>query len=130
MGRRRIRDRRGADRGDQPGAEAVYPSGLTSTTLRPLRSPNLTEPSIKANSVSSPPSPTFLPGWNLVPRWRTRIVPAVILVPSNSLTPRRWALESRPLRVEPPPLVFDIGCSYFFDFDFESAVIDTISTTV
>src|SRR5436190_1235069 len=37
------------------------------------------------------------------------IVPAVMAVPSNTLTPRRCALESRPLRVEPPPLVFDIS---------------------
>src|SRR5690349_19994452 len=39
------------------------------------------------------------------------IVPAVIFVPSNSFTPRRCAFESRPLRVEPPPLVFDIAGS-------------------
>src|SRR5471032_3006917 len=32
-------------------------------------------------------------------------------VPSNTLTPRRWALESRPLRVEPPPLVLDMSGS-------------------
>ena len=31
---------------------------------------------------SSPPMPTFLPGWNFVPRWRTMIVPAWIFVPS------------------------------------------------
>src|SRR4051794_36551989 len=55
--------------------------------------------------------PTLRPGWNLVPRWRTMIVPAVTLVPPNSFTPRRWAFESRPLRVEPPPLVFDIAGS-------------------
>src|SRR5690606_2336242 len=65
------------------------PSGSTSTTLRPLRSPNLTEPSTSEKSVSSPPWPTLRPGWNLVPRWRTRIVPAVILVPSYTFTPRR-----------------------------------------
>src|SRR5262245_42429498 len=39
------------------------------------------------------------------------IVPAVTSVPSNTLTPRRCALESRPLRVEPPPFVFDISAS-------------------
>ena len=33
-------------------------------------------------------------------------------VPSNTFTPRRWALESRPLRVEPPPLVFDMAPSF------------------
>src|SRR6185295_6614121 len=99
-------------------------TGSTSTTLRPLRSPNLTAPSTSENSVSSPPIPTFLPGWNLVPRWRTMIVPALTLVPPNAFTPRRWALESRPLRVEPPPLVFDMaGPSYF-------VAILVISTTV
>jgi phosphoenolpyruvate carboxykinase (GTP) len=35
------------------------------------------------------PLPTFLPGWNLVPRWRTRIVPAVISLPPKAFTPRR-----------------------------------------
>src|SRR5215213_8396509 len=41
------------------------------------------------------------------------MVPARTAWPSNTFTPRRWALESRPLRVEPPPLVFDIwrSCS-------------------
>src|SRR6056297_1053841 len=37
------------------------------------------------------------------------MVPAVISLPPNAFTPRRWALESRPLRVEPPPLVLDMG---------------------
>ena len=46
--------------------------GRTSTSLRPLREPNFTAPSALANSVSSPPMPTFC-GWNLVPRWRTMI---------------------------------------------------------
>ena len=69
--------------------------------------------------------PTFTPGWNFVPRCRTRIVPAVTAVPSNVFTPRRCAWESRPLRVEPPPLVFDIReRSYAFA---DTAVIETIS---
>src|ERR1019366_8441496 len=80
-----------------------------STSLRPLRLPNFTTPSRVANSVSSPPRETPMPGWNLVPRWRTRIDPAVTAVPSNAFTPRRWAFESLPLRVDPPPLVFDIS---------------------
>ena len=67
--------------------------------------------------------PTFLPGWTLVPRWRTMIVPALMRVPSNTFTPRRWALESRPLRVEPPPLVLDMALPYF-------VAILVISTTV
>src|SRR5439155_8258523 len=51
-----------------------------------------------ANRVSSPPRPTLVPGWNLVPRWRTRISPALTTWPPNRFTPRRLALESRPLR--------------------------------
>ena len=42
--------------------------------------------------------------WSLVMERRD----AVTEVPSNSFTPRRWALESRPLRVEPPPFVLDM----------------------
>ena len=54
-------------------AAASASRGWTSTTLRPLRSPNFTVPSTRANSVSSPPRPTFSPGWKRVPRWRTMI---------------------------------------------------------
>src|SRR6188474_772242 len=39
------------------------------------------------------------------------IEPAVTTVPSYTLTPRRWALESRPFLVEPAPLVFDTSAS-------------------
>src|SRR4051794_5477471 len=86
-------------------------AGSTSTSLRPLRLPNFTLPGASANSVSSPPRPTFSPGWKRVPRWRTMMAPAVTVCPSNTFTPRRLASLSRPLRVEPPPLVFDIGRS-------------------
>src|SRR5439155_12319345 len=37
------------------------------------------------------------------------MAPAVTLPPSYTLTPSRWAAESRPLRVEPPPLVLDMS---------------------
>src|SRR5438477_3075006 len=37
------------------------------------------------------------------------IAPASTSVPSNTFTPSRLAAESRPLRVEPPPLVFDMS---------------------
>src|SRR5690606_28761862 len=47
------------------------------TTLRPPFAPNCTAPAARANSVSSPPRPTFTPGWKCVPRWRTRISPAL-----------------------------------------------------
>src|SRR3954454_24688359 len=49
--------------------------------------------------------PTPLPGLNLVPRWRTMISPPVTVWPANSFTPRRLALESRPLRLEPRPFL-------------------------
>src|SRR3954470_22218217 len=68
------------------------------TVLRPRDSPKRTLPWTSANSVSSLPRPTLAPGWNFVPRCRTRISPALTAWPPNRLTPRYWALESRPLR--------------------------------
>src|SRR5206468_4792948 len=68
------------------------------TTRRPRRLPNSTAPADSANSVSSLPRPTFAPGWNLVPRWRTRISPALTDWPPKRFTPSRCAVESRPLR--------------------------------
>src|SRR3954447_12263000 len=49
--------------------------------------------------------PTPSPGWNLVPRWRTMISPPVTAWPAKIFTPRRWAFESRPLRLEPRPFL-------------------------
>src|SRR4051794_13580423 len=49
--------------------------------------------------------PTPSPGWNRVPRWRTMISPPVTCWPANTFTPRRFALESRPLRLEPRPFL-------------------------
>src|SRR3954451_25125359 len=79
------------------------------TVLRPALMPNWTAPAAVANNVSSPPRPTFTPGWNLVPRWRTRISPAFTTWPPNRLTPSRWALESRPLREDDAPFLCAIG---------------------
>jgi hypothetical protein len=45
---------------------------------------------------------TLSPGWNLVPRCRTIILPGMTSWPPNFLTPRRRPAESLPLRVEPP----------------------------
>src|ERR687898_180282 len=84
---------------------------MTSTSLRPFRWPNFTLPVAVANSVSSPPRPTFSPGWIRVPRWRTMIVPALMAVPSKTFTPRRLDCESRPFLVEPAPLVLDMSVS-------------------
>src|SRR4051794_3748398 len=97
------------------GVEVRQSAGSTSTYFRPRRCANFTEPGAFANNVSSPPRPTFSPGWNLVPRWRTMMAPAVTIVPSYTFTPRRWAWESRPLRVEPPPLVLDIDAHDLHD---------------
>src|SRR5579862_9188924 len=68
------------------------------TVLRPRFAPNSTAPAASANSVSSLPRPTFTPGWNLVPRCRIRISPALTTCPPKRLTPRYCGLESRPLR--------------------------------
>src|SRR5690606_4979563 len=64
-----------------------------------------TTPSMSAKSVSSRPRPTFCPGWNLVPRCRTRMWPASTRCPPNRFTPSRCAFESRPLRLEPTPFL-------------------------
>jgi hypothetical protein len=45
---------------------------LTCFLLLPMRSKRTT-PSAVAKSVSSPPKPTFSPGWIFVPLWRTKI---------------------------------------------------------
>ena len=53
------------------------------------------------------------------------IVPALTLLPSKTFTPRRCALESRPLRVEPPPLVFDMARPqpFVIDGDLDACVL-------
>src|SRR3984893_11900077 len=63
---------------------------------------NATFPSIKAYNVRSVPIPTFAPGCQVVPRWRTMMLPPMTASPPNFFTPRRRPLESRPLRDEPP----------------------------
>src|SRR5215207_5869341 len=80
------------------------------TTLRPRLCPNCTCPAASANSVSSPPRPTRSPGWNFVPRCRTRISPALTSWPPYRFTPSRWAAESRPLRELDAPFLCAIAC--------------------
>src|ERR1035437_9704695 len=75
------------------------------TVLGPRFFPNFTAPATNAKSVSSPPRPTPPPGWKCVPRWRTRISPALTAWPPKRLTPRYWEFESRPLRVEDAPFL-------------------------
>src|SRR5690606_22502185 len=49
--------------------------------------------------------PTFLPGWCLVPRWRTMMLPAMAFCPPKSFTPSRFECDSRPLSVLPAPFL-------------------------
>src|ERR1700683_1137187 len=72
--------------------------------IRP-RSRNSTTPVTLANSVSSLPQPTFVPGLILVPRCRTIIEPPGTSWPPNTFTPSRCALESRPFLELPKPFL-------------------------
>src|SRR5262245_62105683 len=53
--------------------------------------------------------PTLAPGCILVPRWRTRMLPAKTCWPPNLLTPSRRPAVSRPLREEPPAFLCAIA---------------------
>src|SRR6188508_447213 len=53
--------------------------------------------------------PVPSPGRKRVPRWRTMISPPVTTSPAKTFTPRRLALESRPLREEPRPFLCAIA---------------------
>src|SRR5277367_5838889 len=55
--------------------------------------------------------PTLAPGEYLVPRWRTRMLPASTTSPPNFLTPSRRPGESRPLRELPPAFL----CAMAYD---------------
>src|SRR6516164_8465662 len=56
--------------------------------------------------------PTCVPGWNLVPRWRTMMWPGTTISPPNFLTPSRLPRLSRPLREEPPAFLCAIRHSF------------------
>src|SRR5919202_5239876 len=85
------------------------------TVLRPRRVAKVTAPGARANSVSSPPRPTPRPGWKWVPRWRTMISPALTTWPPKRFTPRRCALESRPLREDEAPFLCAMAASALRD---------------
>src|ERR1700750_2631409 len=53
------------------------------------------------------------PGGNLVPRWRTMMLPGMTISPPNFLTPSRRPALSRPLRDEPPAFLCAICRSSF-----------------
>src|SRR5581483_5406458 len=75
------------------------------------RSTKRMTPSTLANSVSSLPRPTFLPGFRRVPRWRTMIEPPVTSCPPKAFTPSRCAFESRPFLELPNPFLCAISVS-------------------
>src|SRR6185503_5340108 len=76
-----------------------------------------TLPSVSANNVQSRPVPTFFPAMNLVPRCRTRMLPAVTNSPPNRFTPSLLLTLSRPLWTLPPPFLCAINSNFdFFDF--------------
>src|SRR5918998_2250431 len=93
------------------------------TVLRPRRVPKVTAPGTRANSVSSLPRPTPRPGWKWVPRWRTMISPALTSWPPKRLTPRRWAFESRPFRVEDAPFLCAMSASALDTGDADLGVV-------
>src|SRR5712691_1086092 len=77
-----------------------------------------TLPSTSANNVQSRPVPTLLPAKNLVPRWRTMMLPAVTNSPPKHFTPNRLLTLSRPLRTLPCPFLCAIHlCLDLRDFD-------------
>src|SRR3954470_3314017 len=59
--------------------------------------------------------PTPSPGLKRVPRWRTMISPPVTVCPAKTFTPSRFALESRPLRLEPRPFLCAISALLLTD---------------
>ena len=92
-------------RGGVSSSPADYWAALCTTTDTYWRvdfCSNTTTPAAVANKVWSVPMPTLRPGWNFVPRWRTRMLPPSTCSPPNFFTPRRRPSESRPLRDEPP----------------------------
>src|ERR1700744_2092601 len=75
------------------------------TARRPRCEPNVTLPATSANRVSSLPRPTLIAGWKCVPRCRKVISAAFTLWPPKRLTQSRWALESRPFRLDEAPFL-------------------------
>src|ERR671915_566487 len=61
--------------------------------------------------------PTLSPGCTRVPRWRTRICPALTRSPPYTLTPRRLDCESRPLRELPPAFLCAMCRFYLLPLD-------------
>jgi hypothetical protein len=70
------------------GAGLVLRGGGSAFTFtRRLFLSKATLPSTSAKSVQSRPVPTFLPAMNLLPRWRTMMLPAVTASPPTFSRP-------------------------------------------
>src|SRR5439155_9921434 len=92
-------------RHEPPLGKGYWPAATeTRRPSLPTRS-YTTWPSTRAKSVWSRASATPCPGRMWLPRWRTRIAPALTDWSPKTFTPRRWAFEFRPLREEPPPFL-------------------------
>src|SRR5689334_13002296 len=86
--------------------DQVVGAGYTLTCIRFLSlCSNFTWPLTTLNSESLDARRTFVPGWNLVPRCITMMLPAVTNSPPKRFTPRYFGWESRPLREEPTPFL-------------------------
>src|SRR5260370_21523869 len=92
---------------------------LTNLPIRP-RSLNSTTPVTLANRVSSLPQPTLVPGFSLVPRWRTMMLAQGTKWPATTLTPSRCAFESRTFLELPRPFLCAIRYldHHFANLDF------------
>src|ERR671915_1534136 len=60
--------------------------------------------------------PTFSPGWKVLPRWRTMIVPDRTNWPSPRLTPSRLPALSRPFLLDEPAFLCAICYSFASSF--------------
>src|SRR6185437_261110 len=96
-----------------PAAYSTAIGSIEAKRPRLPRSTNFTRPVTLAKSVSSEPTPTFVPALIRVPRCRTMIDPPVMTCPANAFTPSRCAFESRPFVELPPPFLCAITESSF-----------------
>src|ERR1035438_1402885 len=90
--------------GSKEGYAVALAWMLTNLPIRP-RSLNSTTPVTLAHRVASLPQPTLVPGFSLVPRWRTMMLPPGTNWPPKTFTPSRWAFESRPFLELPKPFL-------------------------
>src|SRR6478672_9000604 len=96
----------------EPGSVTKRQAWVSSTDTE-RRSPlrwNVITPGRIAKIVSSRPICVPGPGRNLVPRWRTMMLPGSTVWPENIFTPRYFGFESRPFLEEPRPFLCAISC--------------------